>query len=565
LLTGLSAQNIKFYANSDASQVLAGSYFQVTFTLENANGKDFQAPKFNHFNVVSGPSRSSNISIVNGVRSQKLSYAYGLQAKKEGTYQIGPATVRANKKTYTTRPLTIKVLTANPAKAGVIPDEEFFLKAEIDQDTIYPGQQAVVSFKIFTSIGIESFNNVNNPDFPGFYAQALRQDSRLNRVVLDGREFTTKELRRVAIFPQKAGSYTIDPYIIRVGIRDKNAKGRRGFFSMIPLRYRNVQSNSVNITVVPYPQPVSDDFKSSVGRFEGSLGIDANKLSTDDVLSLRLRISGDGDPKRLQAPSIDLDPSFDVYDPKVITENTEEYQGRLVTEKLFEYLIVPNNPGVYQIAPSFTYLDVDSSRYIQLNFSKPSIKVTQGSNAKLKNIEGISNQAAVKEIRYLKQIDDLTVPGKSLLTKKWYWGIMSIPFLLIIGGILLKARQNKLAGMDPKLKRFARANKEALRRLKQAKIHLDSKEAQPFYDEVSRSLLGYVSDKLNMPAADLSKSNIHSTLVNNGIDDSVGQKFTSILSTCEMALFAGMGGDEYMGNIYEQALGLIGELEELLK
>ena len=564
-VTGISAQSVRFYAESDAREVLVGSYFQVTFTLENANGSDFKAPRFSNFNIVSGPSRSSNVSIINGVRSQKLSFTYGLQSKKEGVYQLGSASILVNKKTYTTKPITIKVLKSSPSGAGVVPNEQFFLKAEIDQDTLFPGQQAVVSYRIYTSVGIESYNNVNNPDFPGFYAQALRQENRLKRVILDGQEFTTKELRRVAIFPQKAGVYTIDPYIIRVGIRDKNAKGRRGFFSMVPLRYRNVQTEPINITVLPYPQPVPDGFKSSVGRFSGSMSIDNNQLSTDDVLSLRIEITGDGDPKRIQAPLLEIDPSFDVYDPKVITENIQEDTGRLNTEKLFEYLIVPNKPGVYQVSPSFTYLDVDSSEYLQLKFEPAEIRVVQGSNVRQKNLESLTSKTPVKEIKYLKKVDELSVPQTSFLDRTWFWILMSVPVLILVGAVFVKTRRNRLESMDPKLKRYARANKEALRRLKQAKVHLDQNDAGSFYDEVSRSLLGYVSDKLDIPAADLSKSNILSTLVSNMIAEETGKQFTDILSTCEIALFAGQKEEGEMGRIYEQALDLIGLLEETLK
>ncbi|HQU59953.1 MAG TPA: BatD family protein, partial [Saprospiraceae bacterium] len=76
----VAQENARFSVEVSSDSILMGNYFKVVFTLENANGEQFEAPLFQGFDVVSGPSFSSSISVINGQTSQKVSYTYYLQA-----------------------------------------------------------------------------------------------------------------------------------------------------------------------------------------------------------------------------------------------------------------------------------------------------------------------------------------------------------------------------------------------------------------------------------------------------------------------------------------------------
>ena len=73
--------------------VPSGQTFKVSFILDNAQGNGFDVAEWKNFNVVSGPQTSSSFSIINDVSSKEMSFTYYLQAKKEGTFTINPATV----------------------------------------------------------------------------------------------------------------------------------------------------------------------------------------------------------------------------------------------------------------------------------------------------------------------------------------------------------------------------------------------------------------------------------------------------------------------------------------
>ena len=94
----------------------------MTFTIENGQPTNFEAPVFQNFNIVSGPNQSSSISIINGETTQSQSYTYYIEPKEEGLFFIEPASVELDGEARETEPISIMVL---PNPEGIIqkPDE----------------------------------------------------------------------------------------------------------------------------------------------------------------------------------------------------------------------------------------------------------------------------------------------------------------------------------------------------------------------------------------------------------------------------------------------------------
>lgn len=100
----------KFTLEISTDSVLMGNYFEVKFTLENANGRNFYPPSFEQFNVVGGPNQSSNFSMMNGEVTQSISYSYYLEPKEIGQYWIEPASIEADENILETIPAEILVV-----------------------------------------------------------------------------------------------------------------------------------------------------------------------------------------------------------------------------------------------------------------------------------------------------------------------------------------------------------------------------------------------------------------------------------------------------------------------
>lgn len=102
---------INFTVTVSTDSILMDNYFEVKFTLENADGKNFEAPDFSqHFNVISGPNFSTSMNIVNGDISRKMTITYFVEPKETGLFYILPASVQAADKVLETSPLEVMVV-----------------------------------------------------------------------------------------------------------------------------------------------------------------------------------------------------------------------------------------------------------------------------------------------------------------------------------------------------------------------------------------------------------------------------------------------------------------------
>ena len=114
------------------------------------------------------------------------------------------------------------------------------------------------------------------------------------------------------------------------------------------------------------------------------------------------------------------------------------------------------------------------------------------------------------------------------------------------------------------LVRERKAAKLAQKQLQKAEKLKNENNKDDFYTEVLMALNNYLSDKLNIPSADLSRENIHKVLVQKQITDSVLVKLMATIETSEYAKYApgAVSGD--LQHVYQNTVDLIAELEQQL-
>ena len=79
------AQDFVFSMEVSGDSVLLGNYVELSYTIENAQGK-FEPPSFEGLDIISGPNYSSSISINNGEMKSLESYSYYLAPPEVGVY-----------------------------------------------------------------------------------------------------------------------------------------------------------------------------------------------------------------------------------------------------------------------------------------------------------------------------------------------------------------------------------------------------------------------------------------------------------------------------------------------
>lgn len=562
----VSAQsNVSFEAFCDAKRVVAGNYFEVSFTLKNAEGSNFKPPSFNGFEVLSGPSRSVSTQIINGVVSSQLGYSYTLMAQKVGNFTIGSATIRANGKTLKTVPLKIEVVKgkSNTSSGDGNGGSQVFIRTEPSTQQAKIGQQILVDYKIYTTVNIESYAPMEESNYDGFFAQEVKRfNGQVLREVVDGVQYTTQVLKRVALFPQQAGILKIDPLKVRLEVAT-GKKQSYGFFSRSITTPVVAKTDPVEITVQPFDENAPASFNGAVGKYAFTASPENVVISTDDALKIKVLINGNGDIKRLQAPplNVPLD-SFEIYDAKVLDERIFENQGEKNGRKLFELIALPKYPGRYIIEPEFTYFDTDSLKFVTLKSGPYKIAVRRGNGVSTSIVASPERQDLNEDIRFIKMETKLNKTESPFFGSTIFWVLSLLPFIVFGGAFAYKRVLDKQSNLDIGLLKKRRANKVALNRLKTAKKHLDSKESKSFYDEVSRASLGYVCDKLSIPLSELTKENVKEKLESLQVSEGNIERFMKIIHTCEMALFAGMDNSEAMTETYENAMEVIAGIEE---
>ncbi len=101
--------------------ILIGNNFAIRFKMENING-DFQAPKFEDMEVLSGPNVSSSFSSINGAVSNSKTFSYILRPLKEGQFTIDPGFVDHEGKELFTDP---QVIFVHPNPENIQQDNTF--------------------------------------------------------------------------------------------------------------------------------------------------------------------------------------------------------------------------------------------------------------------------------------------------------------------------------------------------------------------------------------------------------------------------------------------------------
>lgn len=90
-------------------------------------------------------------------------------------------------------------------------------------------------------------------------------------------------------------------------------------------------------------------------------------------------------------------------------------------------------------------------------------------------------------------------------------------------------------------------------------------EHDKFYDEVLRTLWGYVGAKLNIPVEQLSKDNISEKLMSKNIDDGTISMFIHAIDECEYNRYAPGDIKGNMNQTFEAAMSAIIKIENTLR
>lgn len=574
--------------------VAADEQFNVTFIIEGENSpSDFTWSAGSNFQVLWGPQSGHSVStrIINGQRSrsEQTTYTYVLMPTSTGKFAIPTATAKVKGKEIKSASRTIEVAAAGSAssrsqgqqqgqpaqrqQAGVS-DDDIFLTLDLSRTNVVVGEPITATLKLYQRVNVAGFENVTFPDFNGFWSQEIEAPTNIefSREVYDGQIYNAALLRKFILIPQQQGAVTITPadLVCLVNIRVASAGNSifDGFFDDYRTIRKRVTSKAVTVNVSPLPAGAPASFAGGVGTFEISAKLSKDVLKTHEAGSLVVTVTGTGNVSLLEEPKVSFPPDMEVYDTK-ISDRIDK--SGLSGSKYYEFPFIPRSYGDFVIEPiKYSYYDVNAKKYVTLETPAIPLTVEKGNESEASGI--IISGSSQKDVRTLgSDIRFISTKAPELVSKGsffvWSPGFWTLTILLFVVAFILWAALRQLAARraDVVGTKNRKATKMALKRLQLAGTFLKQNLYTAFYEELHKALIGFISDKLNMPMAEQSKERMSEALISKDADKALVDKFIGILDACEFARYAPDAGHEAMAAHYEEAVDIISSLDSEMK
>ena len=601
IFSASAAEKVTFEANSPLT-VAVGEAFRVEFALNaKPDGDTFKAPSFEGFDVLAGPaiSQGSSVQIVNGSMTKSVSYTYTfvLLPQAAGNVTIGAAEVKVDGSSYRTRPLPIEIVNegegsraqqqqggsnrADDTQADAqsrIGKDDILLRAVVSRSSVYKNEPLHVAFKLYTRVPYVNIVPESAPSFNGFWSQDLSDpnSARVGRETYAGKVYETRVLYDYLLYPQQVGSLTIDPVdmtvVAQVVVQSRHADpffgGGREVFN-VP---RKVQSQRATVQVKALPAGAPASFSGAVGNFTMDTQFPSERIAANSGATVTVKISGTGNLTFVQAPKLPLPTSFEQYNVKT-TESINTSSSGISGYRQFEYPFIARAEGTYDLEPvEFTFFDPQRMQYVTLKSKPMTLEITPdarggGGDAVVMQGRGMSKEEVKmlgQDIRYIK------LKGAQLRSEREPF-IFSAAYWILLGGILVvfamiyvALRRQIRESQNVALVRGKRANKVAVQRFRAARRYMEEQNRHAFYEEMLRALWGYMSDKFNIPVANLTKENVREELHKRGVSSEDSQRFTAIITQCDEAQYSPVESAR-MGDVYSEGVNLISRIESVIK
>jgi hypothetical protein len=576
------AQEVTFVAQTSHTAVKTGDRFQIQFTA-NSKISNFKPPKLSNFRVLSGPNQSTNMSWVNGKTNSSISYSYILMAIKEGTFTIGPAVAYADGKAVRSNSFKIKVgkgikvqqggnQGSSKTKAGGSASDDIFIRSTVSRKKVYQGEQIIATYKVYTRVGLSGSDLVKNAELNGFWSQEIDFGQSLwTKEVIGGYQYSTATIRQIVLFPQRSGQLEIDPLEMKFIVQKRVSSGGQSAFDQFFGRVENVEyslkSKPIKITVLPLPSKSPDGFTNAVGTLNMKVDVSSNEVKANEAINIKIKISGKGNLPLIDNPAITFPSDFETYDPQ-INDNIKTTSAGVSGSKEFDYLVIPRHAGQFKLDPiTFSYFNSATKKYQTITSEPIEINVLKSDGSTSDKVAYSSSKEDIKvlgnDIRYI-HTKDVTFSHSN---EDFYgsWKFYLLLFLAPLFFLITYVFRNKIriANSDVVGLKKKKASKIASKLLVSAKKSLATNNKNAFYEDISKALFGYISNKLNIAIAELNQSNIKEQLVNINVSEQTSKELIDTIELCDMARFAPVSISEQ--EVYNKAEAIINQIEEEVK
>jgi len=581
-IPGAQSQDLEVRASIGTDTVGLNDQFQLTITVSGKDSGDAEAPqlpRFENFQVVAGPSVSTQFQWINGRTSSTKSFIYVLLPGKEGQFTIDPIEVTVGKRVFNTQPIDVRV-TASSTQAAPLPsrpfspfdDEDFrgaetrlsgnevFIEAALDRNSAYPGQQVTLEYHLYTQVGISGLQLQESAPLTGFWVEDLEVESNPvgKRKIINGTEYQDYVIKKQALFPTTVGKLRIPPSTFAVSARLGGSVF--DFFDRNQTLYRMTKEIYLNVSALPTENRPST-FSNAVGSFSLTDSVDKTEAATGEAIELRVKLEGKGNLKMIPDVSLPSMSDFTIYSSKR-SDNIKPLDGSIIGgDKTWDYVIVPKAPGDQTVPPlAFSYFDPQTESYQTVTTSPLLLKITRGQDVggSIADLSGISKQTLTRQgtdINFIKfSANDLALGQVPVYRAIWFYLLAAIPLIGTLLALIIEKERSRQS-INGALVRSRKARRKALARLKAA--HKAGRaDARRFYDDLT--------DKFSLPEIAVTGDSLERALAEKSVGADTTREAIACLQECSYGRFVSASGSaDKMRQLSARIAAVVNTLENL--
>ena len=300
----------------DNPRPAADDVVRLTYTFSGSGlGGTLRLPAslpLKNLTLAGGPSRSEQMSFVNGVFSRSLSLTYFLRPQGPGPAEIGEVSFGFDEKTVKAASYLLEVGPAR-GRGGAAPEPgdddpiaQFFRRRDAtsirpagpgasqarpllefrvtpDKTTAYVGEEITLHYELLTQADVQGLEYLEPPRFPGCWAEDLEKPEKPtgHRDVVDGRTVMRFTLLKKLVSGLNPGIVNIPEAKIRTSVRS-SADPFGDPFGFFPRpQVTDLVTRPLSLRILPIPGDPA--FRGPVGRFDLSAKLDRTRVAPGEA------------------------------------------------------------------------------------------------------------------------------------------------------------------------------------------------------------------------------------------------------------------------------------------
>lgn len=315
--------------------------------------------------VVGGPSTGTEFSWINGAATRATTFTYVVQGLEVGAAAIGPVTVRFEGLELRSERIAAEVVPGSvvpqqpSGRRSVFPVDPFGdfvqrrqptrsarveLRQVVDRDRIVLGQPVLARVVLDTTAGgVDGFEWVDAPSYPGWWAQRIEPPERISGEVVevDGVRYNRFVVARHVLVPLKTGSLAIPAVGARIGFRSASLFG--------PQQVVERTSREQVVEVSSQPR-APQGYSGAVGDLRYKATLQPERIAFGESTVLSIELGGNGNLPLVEAPALwPHCEECESYPPEEESSITVDGQG-IHGKRIWRTTMVPRSPGELELA-----------------------------------------------------------------------------------------------------------------------------------------------------------------------------------------------------------------------